>query len=142
MKYSDKIKVSVIEDFIIPYRFRTVEDFSFAKAPDEVSIHIFLKDEMRKSLSFKTPWSGELYAYCAVSKGFNTTILNKGFSLKDVTLTFSDWDQEYVITLEIKGSKEELQYSVSKESVRLCLEGGLRITQQRIRNDIKEERGK
>lgn len=142
MKYSDKIKVSVLEEFIKPYRFRTIEDFSYVKAPDEVKVQLFLKDDMRKSLSFKTPWSGELYAYCAVSEGFNKAILNKGFTLDDVTLTFSDWDQEYVLTLEIKGSKEELQYSVSKESIRLCLEKALRIPGQRVRNDIKEERGK
>ena len=32
MKYSDKIKVSVLEEFIKPYRFRTIERFILTKS--------------------------------------------------------------------------------------------------------------
>lgn len=142
MKYSDKIKSSTIENFIKPYRFRTIEDFSFCKAPDEVAIEISLKDEMRKNLSFKTPWSGELYAYCAASDLLAKTILERGFLLDDVTLSFCDWDQEYVITLNIRGSKDELQYSISKESLKKCLEEARRIPSQRVRNDLIDIKGK
>ena len=117
---------------LISYKwFRTVDDTECSGSPSEYLIHIDLKDEFRNSLSFKTPFHGNLYAYAFVTEEFNKVINTYNFTQNGVKVDLVDWDDRFVISFE--ENHVEVQFFCNKDDVRYILEHCIRTPEQRIK---------
>lgn len=113
-------------------RLRTIDDPSCEGSSSEYLIYIDIKDAFRKSLSFKTPFHGHLFAYAVITPSMKEIFDEYGFTLKGVRVDLSDWDKQFVISLE--ENAKEVQFYCSRDDVKFLLEHCLRIPEQRISN--------
>lgn len=130
---SRNLKGTVELKKLISYKWlRTVADPSCEGSPNEYLIYIDIKDPFRKSLSFKTPYHGHLYAYAFLTTPLKELLDSYGFTLSKVRVDLADWDDQFVISFE--ENAKEAQFFCSKDDVKFLLEKCIRIPEQRLIN--------
>ncbi len=130
---SRNLKGTVELKELISYRWlRTVNDPLCEGSPNEYLIYIDIKDTFRKSLSFKTPYHGHLYAYAFLTSPLKELLNGDGFTFRGVRVDLADWDDKFVISFE--ENAKEAQFFCKVEDVKFLLENCIRIPEQRIIN--------
>lgn len=124
------VEFGKLSDFITPDKFRTIDEGTrrIPMGVTEFAVEIQLKKNMRKKLSFKTPWDGIIYG-CARSK---QELKDKLGLESDIKMAYIvDWDDKFLIMLELSNSKEKPIVYVSGSDVAELLENCIRIPEQR-----------
>jgi len=112
--------------------FRTVESFAMRKVKSETNVEIDLKDNFMKSLNFKVPWDGKLYAYARNTEEFLKFLSENELTKEDLkTIYMQDWDNYFNLIFESTNSKREISYFVKKEEIKELLENCCRIPEQK-----------
>lgn len=112
--------------------FRTVESFTMRKVKSETNVEIELKDSFMKSLNFKVPWDGKLYAYARHTEELLNFLAVNGLTKEELqTIYIQDWDNCFNIIFETNNSKKEISFFASKEDLKDLLENCCRIPEQR-----------
>ncbi|MBP5444838.1 MAG: hypothetical protein J6Y28_01580 [Acholeplasmatales bacterium] len=130
-------KVNILELIFFRY-FRTVTNFEMPRADSEYPVEIFIKDPFRKSLSFKTPWIGRMYAYAHITKNMKELLKINDVDFENIRVHLYDWDKEFVLSIEEPKKARELQFSCDRNEVRVLLEWCVRVPEQRYRNDMED----
>lgn len=124
------VEFGSLADYITPEKFRTISDSmrSIPMGVSEFAVEIHLKKNVRDMLSFKTPWDGIIYG-CARDR----RELKKKLCLESEIKTayIVDWDDKFLVLLELENSAERPVVYVRSEEVINLLENCWRIPEQR-----------
>lgn len=123
-----------LENYLTPYRFRTVSSFRMQRAPSELRAELELGDAFMQKLSFRVPWDGKLYAYATPRKAFFTLCAENAFTpSRDTTLYFQDWDTKFLLAIEnsMADRRQILTFFLSPGDVLSLLENCCRIPEQK-----------
>ncbi len=88
----------------------------------EIPVYINIKKEFSKTLSFKTPWDGDMYGYVRNKQNLFKLIGNDTL----VKINISDWDDKFVVAFELKDGREDPVLYVSMAEIKDLLENCLR----------------
>lgn len=129
-RYKD-LRTGALSEYITPDRFRTISERQRKYTPpgaSEIFVEIQLKGRMRSLLSFKIPWDGIIYG-CARGK----REIKERLGLKsDICAAYIvDWDDKFLLMLELEGKIDYPVLFVSTEDVIGLLENCWRIPEQR-----------
>ena len=124
------VKFGSLSDYVTAYGFRTVgEDMrNIHLGVTEFSVEIRLKKHTKDSLSFQTPWDGIIYG-CARPKKALTEKLGIQKEIKNAYIV--DWDDRFLLLLELEGGEEKPVAYVPISDVIKLLENCRRIPEQR-----------
>ncbi|MDY3929002.1 MAG: hypothetical protein SOZ34_06525 [Clostridia bacterium] len=124
------VEFGSLSDYITPDKFRTISESmrSIPMGVTEFAVEIHLKKNVKNKLSFKTPWDGIIYG-CAREKDDLKQKLNLESEIKVAYIM--DWDDKFLVLLELKNSSERPVVYVHSEDVIYLLENCWRIPEQR-----------